>query len=64
VRDDGRRRGYRRQRTCAVGEPDFATQSTPNSLREIRKIDGQFAEVLPETIATSVTDPWKEFNRK
>jgi branched-chain amino acid transport system substrate-binding protein len=33
-------------------------------LREVRKIDGQFANVELETVATAVKDPWKEFNKK
>jgi branched-chain amino acid transport system substrate-binding protein len=33
-------------------------------LREVRKIDGQFANVELETVASAVKDPWKEFNKK
>jgi hypothetical protein len=30
----------------------------------VRKIDGQFANVELETVASAVKDPWKEFNKK
>ena len=33
-------------------------------LREVRKVDGQLANVEIETIAIAVKDPWKEFNKK
>jgi branched-chain amino acid transport system substrate-binding protein len=33
-------------------------------LREVRKVDGELANVELETIATAVKDPWKEFNKK
>ncbi len=33
-------------------------------LREVRKVNGQLANVEIETIATAVKDPWKEFNQK
>jgi branched-chain amino acid transport system substrate-binding protein len=33
-------------------------------LREVRKADGELANVELETIATAVKDPWKEFNNK
>ena len=33
-------------------------------LREVRKVNGQLANVEIETIGTAVKDPWKEFNSK
>jgi branched-chain amino acid transport system substrate-binding protein len=33
-------------------------------LREVRRINGQLANVELETVATAVKDPWKEMNRK
>jgi len=30
----------------------------------VRKVDGQYANVEIETIATAVKDPWKELNKK
>mgnify|MGYP001226881900 FL=1 len=33
-------------------------------LREVRRVDGQLANVEIETIATALKDPWKEFNKK
>lgn len=33
-------------------------------LREVRKVDGQLANVEIETLATQLKDPWKEFNKK
>jgi branched-chain amino acid transport system substrate-binding protein len=33
-------------------------------LREVRKVDGQLANVELETVATAVKDPWKEMNKK
>jgi branched-chain amino acid transport system substrate-binding protein len=33
-------------------------------LREVRRIDGQLANVELETVATAVKDPWKEINKK
>jgi branched-chain amino acid transport system substrate-binding protein len=32
-------------------------------LREVRKVNGQLANVEIETIGTAVKDPWKEFNK-
>jgi branched-chain amino acid transport system substrate-binding protein len=33
-------------------------------LREVRKVNGELANVELETIGTAVKDPWKEFNKK
>ena len=33
-------------------------------LREVRKVDGQLANVEIETVATAVKDPWKELQKK
>ena len=33
-------------------------------LREVRKVDGQLANVELETVATALKDPWKEFQKK
>ena len=33
-------------------------------LREVRRVDGQLANVELETIGTALKDPWKEFNKK
>ena len=33
-------------------------------LREVRKVNGELANVEIETIGTAVKDPWKEFNKK
>ena len=33
-------------------------------LREVRRVDGQLANVELETVARAVKDPWKEMNRK
>src|SRR5438105_5117459 len=33
-------------------------------LREVRKVDGQLANVELETVATALKDPWKEFKGK
>ncbi len=33
-------------------------------LREVRKVDGELANVELETIGTAVKDPWKQFNKK
>jgi len=33
-------------------------------LREVRKVNGQLANVEIETIGTMLKDPWKEFNKK
>jgi len=33
-------------------------------LREVRKVDGQLANVEIETLATQLKDPWKEINKK
>ena len=33
-------------------------------LREVRKVNGQLANVELETVATAVKDPWKEAQKK
>ena len=33
-------------------------------LREVRRVNGELANVELETIGTAVKDPWKEFNKK
>src|SRR5918992_266983 len=33
-------------------------------LREVRRVDGQLANVELETVATAIKDPWKEMNKK
>ena len=33
-------------------------------LREVRKVNGQLANVELETVATAVKDPWKEMQKK
>jgi len=33
-------------------------------LREVRRVNGEFANVELETVGTAVKDPWKEFNKQ
>ena len=33
-------------------------------LREVRRVNGQLANVEIETVGTAVKDPWKEFQKK
>jgi branched-chain amino acid transport system substrate-binding protein len=45
-------------------DPDTRDVVQDEYLREVRKVDGQYANVEIETIATAVKDPWKELNKK
>jgi branched-chain amino acid transport system substrate-binding protein len=45
-------------------DPDTRDIVQNEYLREVRRVDGQLANVEIETIATALKDPWKEFNKK
>ena len=45
-------------------DPDTRDIVQNEYLREVRRINGQLANVELETVATAVKDPWKEMNRK
>ena len=36
----------------------------PEYLREVKKVNGQLANVEIETLGTAVKDPWKELQKK
>src|SRR6266851_5220659 len=45
-------------------DPDTRDVVQNEYLREVRKVGGQLANVEIETLATTLKDPWKEFNKK
>jgi branched-chain amino acid transport system substrate-binding protein len=45
-------------------DPDTRDIVQNEYLREVRKVDGQLANVELETLETAYKDPWKEFNNK
>jgi len=45
-------------------DPDTRDIVQNEYLREVRRVDGQLANVEIETIATALKDPWKEINKK
>jgi branched-chain amino acid transport system substrate-binding protein len=45
-------------------DPETRDIIQPEYLREVRKVNGQLANVEIETFATAVKDPWKELQKK
>jgi branched-chain amino acid transport system substrate-binding protein len=45
-------------------DPETRDIIQPEYLREVRKVDGKYANVEIETIATAIKDPYKEFQKK
>jgi branched-chain amino acid transport system substrate-binding protein len=45
-------------------DPETRDIIQPEYLREVRRVNGQLANVEIETLGTAVKDPWKEFQKK
>jgi branched-chain amino acid transport system substrate-binding protein len=45
-------------------DPETRDIVQPEYLREVKKVNGQLANVELETVATAVKDPWKEMQKK
>ena len=45
-------------------DPETRDIIQPEYLREVKKVNGQLANVEIETLGTAVKDPWKELNKK
>ncbi|HEY5898749.1 MAG TPA: branched-chain amino acid ABC transporter substrate-binding protein, partial [Burkholderiales bacterium] len=45
-------------------DPETRDIIQPEYLREVKKVNGQLANVEIETLGTAVKDPWKELQKK
>ena len=45
-------------------DPETRDIIQPEYLREVRKVNGQLANVELQTVATALKDPWKELQKK